>query len=198
MITGKQRQSNKDSLRKILQREKRPGAARARDAATAESLYGYKSLRGQQRPADGAGFPAIPHPSLPTDIPRPAFEMAYDPKRRDFPQPQTTIDGETEDQQLTRHLESPSFTPVSALHHQHQSRASFDLQPQRLTIQQHMALQHGQQPLRLEKLCDFEYAPQHQREIEAEIETQQEPLQRDVHTSTARQPARIFRFATPW
>ena len=74
--------------------EKRPGAARAREAAAAESLHGRPlNAYGDVVYSNGPGFGAVPHPALPTGIALPSFDMTYDPKYRDIARPRQELAG---------------------------------------------------------------------------------------------------------
>ncbi|RMZ85262.1 hypothetical protein DV738_g150, partial [Chaetothyriales sp. CBS 135597] len=75
--------------------EKRPGAARAREAAAAASLHGRTlTAYGDVVYSNGPGFGSLQHPpAIPPGMPLPSFEIAYDPKYRDIPRPRQELTG---------------------------------------------------------------------------------------------------------
>ncbi|RMZ91777.1 hypothetical protein DV736_g972, partial [Chaetothyriales sp. CBS 134916] len=75
--------------------EKRPGAARAREAAAAASLHGRAlTAYGDVVYSNGPGFGSLTHPpAIPPAMSLPSFEIAYDPKYRDVTRPRQDLTG---------------------------------------------------------------------------------------------------------
>ncbi|RMD41316.1 hypothetical protein DV735_g3829, partial [Chaetothyriales sp. CBS 134920] len=75
--------------------EKRPGAARAREAAAAASMHGRTlTAYGDVVYSNGPGFGSLQHPpAIPPGMSLPSFEIAYDPKYRDIPRPRQELTG---------------------------------------------------------------------------------------------------------
>ena len=74
--------------------EKRPGAAKAREAAQQDQLHARQlSAYGDVVYSNGPGFGSIAHPALPPGIALPSFDMVHEPKYRDIQRPRQELTG---------------------------------------------------------------------------------------------------------
>ena len=75
--------------------EKRPGAAKAREAAQQDQLHARQlSAYGDVVYSNGPGFGTMAHPALPPGVAQlPSFEMVHDPKYRDIQRPRQELAG---------------------------------------------------------------------------------------------------------